>query len=91
MNPSMLDLSAIRARSDRCDEYRDDPKDSIGKWALAAVASAADVPALLAEIALLTIARDNAEAVEHEAHAEIRRLRGHLADANRTIQALVTP
>lgn len=58
---------------------------------LADVASAAEVPDLLAEIAGLTIARDNAEAVEHEAHAEIRRLRGLLADARRTIQALVTP
>lgn len=46
----MTDLEAVRQRSQRCDEYRDDPHDTIREWALAAVASAADVPALLTEI-----------------------------------------
>jgi predicted phosphoribosyltransferase len=84
----MVDLSAIRERSERCEQYRDEPHDTIREWALAAVASAADVPALIAAVESLRIQRDNAEHSEDAAHEELRRVRGELADAQRTIRAL---
>jgi predicted phosphoribosyltransferase len=87
--PGVVDLDAIRERAARCEQYRDEPHDTIREWALAAVASAADVPALIAAVESLRVQRDNAEASESEAHEELARVRRHLADANRTIQALV--
>lgn len=73
---SGLDIEAIRERSQRCDRLAITRSASIDTWALAAVASAADVPLLLAEVDQLTTELQAAR----EAEFEVVRLRGELAE-----------
>lgn len=51
-----MNLDEIRERSRKCEEERDADRSRIDRWALAAVASAADVPALIGEIERLRAA-----------------------------------
>lgn len=79
---SGLDIEAIHRRAAAVgrDNRRVEPA-GVG-WHGAAHASAGDVPALLAEVERLIVEGRNAQ-------FEVVRLRGELADANRTIRGLV--
>lgn len=75
-----LDIEAIRERSQRCDRLALTRSASTDTWALAAVASAADVPALLAEIERL---RGELGHTQYVVADGVERIAGHLAEIER--------